>query len=65
MVSDVVVQSHCWVSLPVLILVVVEYGLGLPAGSYGNFIVGLNPCCSGIWSRTTMIYSVIHLQEKS
>ena len=37
----------------VLILVVVEYGLGhFISGTSLKIKVGLNPCCSGIWSRT-------------
>ena len=38
----------------VLILVVVEYGLGhLTFKRLYKYVQRLNPCCSGIWSRTT------------
>ena len=43
-------------SLPVLILVVMEYGLGLTIYVSSDLItIRLNPCCNGIWSRTTGI----------
>ena len=36
----------------VLILVVVEDGLVLLLGATLSVVIGLNPCCSGRWSRT-------------
>ena len=39
--------------MKVLILVVVEYGLGHIPLSTDASVGSLNPCCSGIWSRTT------------
>ena len=39
---------------PVLILVVVDNGLvQISQEAIRNLFVGLNPCCSGQWSRTT------------
>ena len=36
----------------VLILVVVEYGLGVLKKNEEINRLGLNPCCGGIWSRS-------------
>ena len=43
----------------VLILVVVEYGLGLQNGKSNQHHSSLNPCCSGIWSRTLYDYEKV------
>ena len=41
----------------VLILVIMEYGLGRSTKIYGLmlFAISLNPCYNGIWSRTNKI----------
>ena len=39
----------------VLILVVMEYGLGPSRSSASSNLRGLNPCCNGIWSQTKLV----------
>ena len=53
MVSESLVDRCAVDGASVLILIVVEYGLGvvLSDGSEHTF-VSLNPYCSGIWSRS-------------
>ena len=45
-------------ALPVLILVVMEYGLRRTDGVrlFNYYTCSLNPCCNGIWSQTTNKY---------
>ncbi len=53
MVSDALHRLDEGGHLPVLILVVMEYGLGpIAFGGHKAFYRRLNPCCNGIWSQT-------------
>ena len=53
MVSDRLGDEDKWNEIRVLILVVMEYGLGQSSEiAKGSSFLRLNPCCNGIWSRT-------------
>ncbi len=53
MVSELLWPHRTQKPAPVLILVVVEYGLGVYFWSFLLWCFCLNPCCRGIWSRRT------------
>ena len=55
MVSDRIKKKFICLTIKVLILVVMEYGLWRNTGRlFKTTLRGLNPCCNGIWSLTSM-----------
>ena len=60
MVSEPKVQALGYSEALVLILVVVEYGLGVSLrSSPTRKHLCLNPCCGGIWSRRKQLLSLL------